>query len=513
MKKRTVNFLMLVIFSLLINLLNQSAYCQSPSKMSYQAVIRNTNNALVKSAKIGMKITVLKGSENGAVVFSQTIQDSTNSNGLISAQIGGSGFEAIDWSTGVYFVKTETDPLGGSNYTITSNQQMLSVPYALYAEKSGSVGPKGDKGEPGISGTNGKTTLLKMAKEALGSNCPNGGIRVEAGLDVNGNGLLEPSEVLSSLTKYICNGLNGIMPEGKNEGEMQYWNGKEWVMVAPGTKGQTLTFCDGKPLWGACPIVLPKLTTSSASFITTSTAISGGKITDDGGANVTARGICFNTSPNPNISNFKTSDGNGIGSFTSTLSGLISNTTYYARAYATNSAGTGYGTEVSFNTSSPQVLSVGQAYQGGVIAYILQAGDMGYDASLPHGLIAAPADQSVGIQWYNGNDLETGATAVAIGTGNDNTKAIVAIQGLGNYAASLCADLELNGFTDWYLPSKEELNKLFLNKGLIGGFAINYYWSSSESSYNEAWIQSFNLGSQSSLSKFSPNYVRAVRAF
>ena len=511
MKKRTFNFIMLLCLLIAFNFMDNSVSAQAPQKMSYQAVIRNSNGMLVKSAKIGMRISLLKGSASGTALYTQVIQDTTNSNGLLSVQIGGGkDFESIDWSGGVFFIKTETDPSGGSNYSISSTQQLLSVPYALYAEKTSMPGPKGDKGE---AGTNGKTTLLKMAKEVAGSNCPNGGTRVEAGLDVNGNGILDASEVQGTLTKYICNGLNGIMPEGKAEGEIQYWNGKEWVMISPGTKGQTLTFCDGKPTWGPCPIVLPKCSTTVASFITTSTAMSGGKIIDDGGAEITARGVCYNTSPNPNISNFKTSDGSGMGTFNSTLSGLISNTTYYARAYATNSAGTGYGTEVSFVTSSPLILTVGQAYQGGVIAYLLQAGDSGYDANVPHGIIAAPSDQSTGIQWYNGNDVATGAVGAAIGKGNGNTDAIVAIQGPGNYAAKLCADLQLNGFTDWYLPSKEELNKLYLNKGLINGFAINYYWSSSESSYNEAWMQNFNLGSQSDLSKFSQNYVRAVRAF
>jgi uncharacterized protein (TIGR02145 family) len=100
------------------------------------------------------------------------------------------------------------------------------------------------------------------------------------------------------------------------------------------------------------PVVLPTLTTSAISSIATTTATSGGNITNDGGASITAHGVCWNTSPTPTITGSKTTDGTGTGSFTSSITGLIENTTYYVRAYATNSAGTAYGNEVSFKTLS-----------------------------------------------------------------------------------------------------------------------------------------------------------------
>ena len=129
-------------------------------------------------------------------------------------------------------------------------------------------------------------------------------------------------------------------------------------------------------------------------------------------------------------------------------------------------------------------------------------------------LEAAPSDQSTGIQWYNGNHVVTGATGTAIGTGQANTTAIVAIQWAGSYAAQLCNDLIVGGYNDWFLPSKDELNKLYINRDAIGGFAVAYYWSSSEGNANVAWLQGFGSGNQYFYySKMYAYRVRAVRAF
>ena len=158
-------------------------------------------------------------------------------------------------------------------------------------------------------------------------------------------------------------------------------------------------------------------------------------------------------------------------------------------------------------------LAIGDNYGGGIIAYILVSVDPGYVAGQTHGLIAAPGDQSTGILWWNGSYITTGATGTAIGTGAANTTAIVASQGAGSYAAKLCDDLVLNGYSDWYLPSRDELNKLYLNKRAVGGFATYFYWSSSEDYAYYAWYQYFGVGSQYFDIKFNYFRVRAVRAF
>jgi hypothetical protein len=167
------------------------------------------------------------------------------------------------------------------------------------------------------------------------------------------------------------------------------------------------------------------------------------------------------------------------------------------------------------STSPVPSISIGQNYYGGKIAYILQSGDPGYDPNTPHGLVAATEDQSRGIQWYNGNYRTTGATGIAIGTGLANTNIIITSQGAiaTSYAAGLARAYAGGGYTDWYLPSRGELNKLYLNRTAIGGFANIYYWSSTELGDYGAWYQDFLDGLQSYFDKSSAFYVRAIRAF
>ena len=174
-------------------LLTASVFAQSPEKMSYQAVIRNASNNIVTNHAVGMQISILQGSVSGTAVYVETQSPTTNSNGLVSIEIGtgtvvSGDFSSIDWANGPYFIKTETDPTGGTSYSITGSSQLLSVPYALHAKTAETV-------TGGITET-------------------------------------DPS-----------------VPTGTQAGEMQYWNGTAWVTVAPGYNESTLTLVNGVPTW------------------------------------------------------------------------------------------------------------------------------------------------------------------------------------------------------------------------------------------------------------------------
>jgi len=115
---------------------------QAPGKFTYQMVVRNSNNQLVSNSLVGVRVSILQNSATGNAIYSETQMVSTNTNGLLTMNIGEGtvvygSFAAINWSAGTFYLKSEIDPTGGSNYSISSTQQLLSVPYALYANEAG----------------------------------------------------------------------------------------------------------------------------------------------------------------------------------------------------------------------------------------------------------------------------------------------------------------------------------------------------------------------------------------
>ena len=303
----------------LIVLCTATLFAQAPEKFSYQAVVRNASNALVTDAPVSVRVSVLQGSAEGEVLYVETHSAVTNANGLLTLEIGGGkteqgAFDRIDWANGPFFLKTETDPDGGGNYSITSVQQLLSVPYALYAKEAANSfsGDYNDlKNKPVIpqnvgelSNDAGYITLNDLPAQPKGGDSPKSAsvIQTDACGEID-----------------LCQLANLLAQQQTQIEEMRN-------------------------------ALLPAVTTGAVNNVTEAAAICGGTVTANGYDEVTERGVCWGTEPDPTVAGNHTSDGTGIGEFTSTLTNLQPNTIYYVRAYATNSVGTAYGEELSFTT-------------------------------------------------------------------------------------------------------------------------------------------------------------------
>ena len=237
-------------------------------------------------------------------------------------------------------------------------------------------------------------------------------------------------------------------------------------------------------------IQTPIASSTTTSTITSSTAILGGVLSSTGGA-TTSVGIMYSTDVNFGTSSTTTISSNGnIGTYTTTVTNLAASTNYYVKSFATNSAGTSYGPQVSFTTPA-RPIAVGDSYGGGIVIYIADPSDPGYDANTTHGLIAAKVDLG-SMNWNNGSIAGTSNNYFGAGIGN--TSIIIAQSGSNggtNYAAKACDDYTVTEtvggvsttYSDWYLGSTFEIQKMMFPNpasSYLTGLANGYYWASNE---------------------------------
>ena len=157
------------------------------------------------------------------------------------------------------------------------------------------------------------------------------------------------------------------------------------------------------------------------------------------------------------------------------------------------------------DSDSTAQYTIGQSYGGGIVFYV--------DGTGEHGLIASTTDQSTSSKWGCMGTSVPGAVDSIVGVGAANTTSITTTCTTAGIAAKLCNDLVLGGFSDWFLPSKAELDLMYQQKSAIGGFSVYGYWSSTERGNGTAWVQYMSDGVKMTFNKSDACCVRAVRAF
>lgn len=313
----------IILLLVMTSFLSYQGNAQSPQRMSYQAIVRDVSNNLVQNEVVGVKISILKDSPSGVVSYSESHTPQTNENGMFTLEIGGGAvlsgnFSSIDWNSGGYWLKTEIDPDGGTNYSISATSQLLSVPYSFYADHSAYADSTGKSINEVTE--NGDGTLKFLFSDGSSYTTPVLSFQGQQG-----------DQGVSIINTYIQN--DSLIVELSNGQELNagYLN----------CPGQNISLCT--------------VNTIGVSDITANTAKVSFIVPDSGNELLIAQGVCYSQSPNPTVSDQKyITMGTALNTTASyTLSLLNPGVTYYVRPFATNIKGTSYGQEVSFTAEAP----------------------------------------------------------------------------------------------------------------------------------------------------------------
>ena len=481
-----------------------------PQGINYQAVARDANGDVLMNQALTIQFSVISDITTSAVSWQETHTVTTNDYGLYTAIIGqgtttsvGSSvtFDVIDWGASNHLLKVEVDYGGGLIDMGTT--AFMSVPYSLNADPTDELQSLSISGDTLFISSGNWIILPSSAPTLLG--CTD-----TTALNFN---------VLANTDDGTCI-INGCTDStALNFNVLANTDDGSCVAVVNGCTDSTAFNYDSSANTddGSCVAVVNGCTDSTAFNYNPLANI------DDGSCIVVVNGCTDSTATNySTLAN--TDDGSCIisGCTDSTafnynpLSNIDDGSCIVVVNGCTDSTATNYNAAANTDDGScTYPIAIGDTYQGGIVFYIFQQGDAGYVAGQVNGLIVAPSDQSSGAEWGCYGTTISGADGTAIGTGNQNTIDIEAGCTTSGTAADICANLTLGGYSDWFLPSKDELNEMYLNlhqQGL-GGFATYVYWSSTEIDYVSAWGQDFNFGFQFGNFKYDFSAVRAIRAF
>jgi hypothetical protein len=499
-----------------------------PQGINYQAVARDASGAVLMNQALTIQFSVISDITiiPHTISWQETDTVTTNDYGLFTAIIGqgaattfgsSAAFDSINWGASNHLLKVEID-YGGGIFVDMGTTAFMSVPYALHSANPGPAGTDGIDGVQGIQGIPGTdgagiAQTLSILGNTLSISSGNSitlpgstpillGCTDSTAFNYNASANFDDGSC-ATIIVYGC-----IYPQYLEYDDSANTNdGSCATLIVSGCTYPQYVGYDSLANFddGSC-------TTLIVNGCTDSTALNYNPLanTDDGSC-VYVAGCTDTTACNYDpLADFDDGTCLTVSGCTVTAAvnydplALCDDGSCCYVSGCMDSLAANYDANACFDDGS-SCKGIGDTYEGGVIFWLNGIGG---------GLIAAPFDQSSGAEWGCVGISISGADGMAIGTGNQNTIDILNGCTTPGIAAHICDTLTLGGYNDWFLPSKDELNEMYLNKAAIGGFAnFQYYWSSTEYNILNAWIQGFDDGYQNYASKNFNYYVRAVRAF